>query len=308
LRSRVGRERCHRRRRSRGYRLEGGRRGVRNQTCWTNVSFALSFHLPIHTDHVVEVVNSLRSGEGVLAEYCLVEKSLLRRKPNNVAFEEAAAVPLAAHTAFVSLVDQGGLKKGGSGKVFVNGGSGGVGAFAVQIAVAYGYQVSTTCSPSSRSLVQSLSSSIQIFDYTSSPLQEQLAQHVNEDKKPFDLIFDTIGTPSLYQNSPSYLSVSSMSVFIHLILSRFRCLLIDSLLDRIKALHRYCGSSHRWIIHELGQSRGLSHEQLIETELFGRSTEKVQIRWNATDCAFTFLISYARFGEADTLVSLLCDV
>lgn len=171
--------------------------------------------MPIHTDHVVEEVNSLRSGEGVLAEYCLVEKSLLRRKPNNVSFEEAAAVPLAAHTAFVSLVDQGGLKKGGSGKVFVNGGSGGVGAFAVQIAVAYGYQVSTTCSPSSRSLVQSLSPSIQIFDYTSSPLQDQLAQHVKEDKKPFDLIFDTIGTPSLYQNSPSYLSVSSISVFLH---------------------------------------------------------------------------------------------
>lgn len=156
-------------------------------------------------------VGSLRSGEGVLAEYCLVEKSLLRKKPNSVSFEEAAAVPLAAHTAFVALVDQGGLKRGGSGKVFVNGGSGGVGGFAVQIAIAYGYQVSTTCSPSSRTLVQSLAPSVQIFDYTSSPLQDQLAQHVKEDKKPFDLIFDTIGTPSLYQNSPSYLSVSSIS-------------------------------------------------------------------------------------------------
>lgn len=240
LRSRVGRERCHRRRRSRGYRLEGGRRGVRNQTCWTNVSFALSFHLPIHTDHVVEVVNSLRSGEGVLAEYCLVEKSLLRRKPNNVAFEEAAAVPLAAHTAFVSLVDQGGLKKGGSGKVFVNGGSGGVGAFAVQIAVAYGYQVSTTCSPSSRSLIQSLSPSIQIFDYTSSPLQEQLAQHVNEDKKPFDLIFDTIGTPSLYQNSPSYLSVSSISFFLRRV---------------ALSLYRWLTTAHRLVLNLTGHRR-----------------------------------------------------
>ncbi|GAA5960749.1 hypothetical protein JCM3765_007319 [Sporobolomyces pararoseus] len=149
-----------------------------------------------------------KSGQGVLAEYCLVPKQHLRRKPQNIDFEKSAAVPLAALTALGALLDVGKVKMGSDTgkKVFINGGSGGVGPFAVQIAAAYGCQVSTTCSPASRSLVESLAPNVKVFDYTTAPLAQQLKDYVNEDKKPFDVFFDTIGVPELYHNSPSYLS------------------------------------------------------------------------------------------------------
>lgn len=63
----------------------------------------------------------MKTSQGVLAEFALVDKSLLRRKPEAVTFEQAAAVPLAAHTAFFSLIDEGGLKRRGNEgkKVFI---------------------------------------------------------------------------------------------------------------------------------------------------------------------------------------------
>ncbi|GAA5928890.1 NAD(P)-dependent alcohol dehydrogenase [Sporobolomyces koalae] len=150
----------------------------------------------------------LRSGQGVLAEYALVPKTALRRKPESLSFEQAAAVPLASLTVLSALLDGGKVRKDASGamKVFINGGSGGVGLFAIQIALAYGCQVSTTCSSSSRSLVESVSSQVQLFDYTASPLHDQLRAHVSEDKKPFDVVFDTVGVPDLYHHSPAYLA------------------------------------------------------------------------------------------------------
>ncbi|GAA6010794.1 hypothetical protein JCM11491_002949 [Sporobolomyces phaffii] len=156
----------------------------------------------------------MKTGQGVLAEFCLVDKHLLRRKPDHVESDKAAAVPLAALTALAALVDNGGLKRETAvgKKVFINGGSGGVGIFAVQIASAYGCQVSTTCSSGSRALVESLASDVKIFDYTTSPLASQLADYVKEDKKPFDVVFDTIGVPELYHKSPSYLSAKGVYI------------------------------------------------------------------------------------------------
>jgi len=58
-----------------------------------------------------------------------------------------------------------------------------------------------------------------MFDYTASPLQDQLKRHVEEDKKPFDLIVDTVGVQELYRNSASYLSVSSIHPLLHLFIS-----------------------------------------------------------------------------------------
>jgi len=62
-----------------------------------------------------------KTGQGVLAEYCLVPKQHLRRKPEDLDFEKAAAVPLATLTALTALVDAGGIKKGNAAgkKVFI---------------------------------------------------------------------------------------------------------------------------------------------------------------------------------------------
>ena len=102
------------------------------------------------------------SGWGGFAEYVAVKESALARKPANVTFEEAAAVPMAAVTALQ------GLRKGNaqSGhKVLINGASGGVGTFAVQIAKALGAEVTAVCSARNVDMVRSLGAD-HVIDYT----------------------------------------------------------------------------------------------------------------------------------------------
>ncbi|GAA5918188.1 hypothetical protein JCM1841_005293 [Sporobolomyces salmonicolor] len=147
----------------------------------------------------------IKSGQGALAEYTLVEKRLLAKKPDNITFEEAASMPLTTYTAFHALVTVAGLNKGEAKKIFINGGSGGVGAYAVQIAKAYGANVTTTCSPDSAELVNSLGAD-KVLDYQASPIVQQLETIVAEDKKPFDIILDTVGVTELYHKCPKYLA------------------------------------------------------------------------------------------------------
>ena len=84
------------------------------------------------------------TGAGAWAEYAARPRRSLRRKPANVSFEEAAAVPVAALTALQALRDKGGVQPGQ--KVLINGASGGVGTYAVQIAKAFGADVTAVCS------------------------------------------------------------------------------------------------------------------------------------------------------------------
>ncbi|MFC7592983.1 NAD(P)-dependent alcohol dehydrogenase [Nonomuraea antimicrobica] len=100
---------------------------------------------------------------GGFAEYVCVPESELAPKPESLSFEEAAAVPLAAGTALIGVRDAGRVEPGQ--RVLVNGASGGVGTFVVQLAKAYGAHVTGVCSGRNADLVRSLGAD-EIIDYT----------------------------------------------------------------------------------------------------------------------------------------------
>jgi NADPH:quinone reductase-like Zn-dependent oxidoreductase len=117
---------------------------------------------------------------GGCAEYACVSDDLLGPKPANLTFEQAAAVPLAALTALQALRDRGDVQPGQ--KVLINGASGGVGTFAVQIAKSFGAEVTGVCSTRNLDMVRSIGAD-QVIDYT----QEDFTRS----GRRYDLILDT---------------------------------------------------------------------------------------------------------------------
>jgi NADPH:quinone reductase-like Zn-dependent oxidoreductase len=126
---------------------------------------------------------------GAFAEYVAVrEDRALALKPSNLTFEQAASVPIAAITALQALRDKGQVHPGQ--KVLVNGASGGVGTFAVQIAKSFGADVTGVCSTRNVDLVRSIGAD-RVIDYTREDFTKG-AQH-------YDLIVDNVGTHSLLE-------------------------------------------------------------------------------------------------------------
>jgi NADPH:quinone reductase-like Zn-dependent oxidoreductase len=125
---------------------------------------------------------------GAFAEQACVDEDDAAQMPRDLDFTAAAAVPLAALTALQALRDELAVKPGQ--KVFISGGAGGVGSFAIQIAKWLGAHVTTTASPRGEALVRSLGCD-EVIDYT--------AQDISKTAARFDAGFDLIGGKTLDQ-------------------------------------------------------------------------------------------------------------
>ena len=126
---------------------------------------------------------------GAFAEYVSVrEDRAVVLKPANLTFEQAASVPIAAITALQSLRDKGKIQPGQ--KVLINGASGGVGTFAVQIAKSFGAEVTGVCSTRNVDMVRSIGAD-QVIDYTK--------EDFTKSAQRYDLILDMVGNHSLLE-------------------------------------------------------------------------------------------------------------
>ncbi|MEU4495651.1 NAD(P)-dependent alcohol dehydrogenase [Streptomyces sp. NPDC023998] len=124
--------------------------------------------------------------DGAFAEYVSASDDVLEPKPANLTFEQAAVVPLAGNTALMGLRDLARVQPGQ--KVLVNGASGGVGTFAVQIAKSFGAEVTGVCSTRNMDLVRSIGAD-HVIDYT--------REDFTRSGRQYDVVLDLVGNRSL---------------------------------------------------------------------------------------------------------------
>ena len=166
-------------------RLATGLRTPKNQVPGTDIAGTV--------DAVGKDVKGLRPGDdvfgwctGAFAEYASASEDQFVLKPANLTFEQAAAVGVSATTALQLLRDNGHVQPGQ--KVLINGASGGVGTFAVQIAKAFGAEVTGVCSTKNLELVRSIGAD-HVIDYTKEDFRKGGPR--------YDLILDNVGDHSM---------------------------------------------------------------------------------------------------------------
>jgi NADPH2:quinone reductase len=142
-------------------------------------------------DRVVTASNQGKGERGSYAEYVASDRERVVRLPDHVAFADAAAMPTAAITAWEAVFDVGGTRAGS--RVLINGGAGGTGSYAIQLARMTGAQVAATCGPANLDYVRGLGADLAI-DYREGNVREAIAAWAPEG---LDLVVDTVGQGSL---------------------------------------------------------------------------------------------------------------
>ncbi len=147
-----------------------------------------------------EIYGSLGVPGGAYAEIAAVPQKVAAIKSKNISFEEAAALPVAALTALQSLRDKANIQP--SQSVLINGASGGVGIFAVQIAKALGAEVTGVCSSKNLDFVKSLGAD-SLIDYTTHDFTKNQVQ--------YDIVFDAVGKQT-FDNSKKVLKPNGIYI------------------------------------------------------------------------------------------------
>jgi NADPH:quinone reductase-like Zn-dependent oxidoreductase len=129
-------------------------------------------------------------GAGAFAEYAVTSEGTITHKPTSITFDQAAAISLAGLTALQGLRDIGGLVSGE--RVVINGASGGVGTFAVQIAKALGAEVTAVCSTTKVDMVRSIGAD-KAIDYT--------REDYTRSERGYELLFDNVGNRPWFETS-----------------------------------------------------------------------------------------------------------
>ncbi|WP_042224163.1 NAD(P)-dependent alcohol dehydrogenase [Oceanobacillus manasiensis] len=142
------------------------------------------------------------SGWGAFAEYVVVDEKELVLKPRNLSFTESAAVPMAASTALQAIRDKGMIRSGQ--EVLIHGASGGVGTFAIQIAKAFGANVTALVSTRNIDIAKSLGADY-IIDYKT--------EELHNDNRTFDLIIGANGSQSI---STYKRKLKDNGIFVHI--------------------------------------------------------------------------------------------
>lgn len=142
-------------------------------------------------DEVYGMAGGIGGIQGSMAEYAAADAALLARKPANLSMREAASLPLNVITAWEGLIDRARLQPGQT--VLVQGGAGGVGHIALQLAKAFGARTFGTGSPSSLAHIAALGASA--IDYKSETVADYVAKHTGG--RGFELVYDTAGGESL---------------------------------------------------------------------------------------------------------------
>ncbi|UCG77764.1 MAG: NAD(P)-dependent alcohol dehydrogenase [Nitrospirota bacterium] len=137
---------------------------------------------------------------GTFAEYITVPAGIVAKAPKSISMIEAAAVPLASLTALQALRDKAGISK--ERKVLINGASGGVGTFAVQLAKAYGSNVTAVCSSRNAEMVSSLGAD-EVLDYEKNDFTANV--------ESYSIIFDAVANRSYSECKPA---LSSKGVYV----------------------------------------------------------------------------------------------
>lgn len=182
---------------------------IRQAGSWANVSppDVIGYDVSGVVEETGEAVTDLEAGEAVFytpeifvgqgsyAEYHVAEESIVARKPPSLSHTEAAALPLAAGTAWDAVVERGEVEAGETVLVY---GTGGVGGHAAQIALASGARVLAVSSPQTAADMRAFGAD-RVIDYTEEDVQAVLSSEYGEE---VDLVVDTVGGETLAASTP----------------------------------------------------------------------------------------------------------